>query len=364
MELLGTRTVKSSANPISPKSETEMKPQKCDENGASAMCRAHGRLIAVRQHKRNCPYKHCSCSVCSLVNYGRHIVARQIALYRDQKNHHIDESGNLGRGTRGDKSRGSDKIDIEDEGPHCRRCRNHGKTNPWKGHKKVCPFYYCICQQCILITLRKSNEKNLRKFSFKFSVLGEVVQESYKEMGLKTTKKQQTSENVNFPTQFYNKKTTKSAQEKQVLNQDYGLRWRNQEESGKESAENDAGFLQANIQQQNDFYDTRAHHAAAFAAAAAAAVAFQQENAVSSIDSALPLKEESHIDCGAQQMGQTGYPLQDNWIFGNEVKCALSPKDINPTQMEGFPGHNGFSTFWQSGPLQPTRSEEQMRAGK
>ncbi|VUZ51150.1 unnamed protein product [Hymenolepis diminuta] len=377
MELLGTRTVKSSANPISPKSETEMKPQKCDENGASAMvdnnavprssymcrkCRAHGRLIAVRQHKRNCPYKHCSCSVCSLVNYGRHIVARQIALYRDQKNHHIDESGNLGRGTRGDKSRGSDKIDIEDEGPHCRRCRNHGKTNPWKGHKKVCPFYYCICQQCILITLRKSNEKNLR----------EVVQESYKEMGLKTTKKQQTSENVNFPTQFYNKKTTKSAQEKQVLNQEqelpsayqdsYGLRWRNQEESGKESAENDAGFLQANIQQQNDFYDTRAHHAAAFAAAAAAAVAFQQENAVSSIDSALPLKEESHIDCGAQQMGQTGYPLQDNWIFGNEVKCALSPKDINPTQMEGFPGHNGFSTFWQSGPLQPTRSEEQMRA--
>lgn len=178
MELLGTRTMKSSTNSTSPKSETEAKPPKRDENATATAdnnavprssymcrkCRAHGRLIAVRQHKRNCPYKHCSCSVCSLVNYGRHIVARQIALYRDQKNHHSEESGSSGR-TRGGggKSSGAEKIDTEDEGPHCRRCRNHGKTNPWKGHKKVCPFYYCICQQCILITLRKSNEKNLSK---------------------------------------------------------------------------------------------------------------------------------------------------------------------------------------------------------
>ncbi|VDN15745.1 unnamed protein product [Dibothriocephalus latus] len=64
---------------------------------------------------------------------------------------------------------------VEEEGPHCRRCRNHGKTNPWKGHKKACPFYYCICQQCILITLRKSNEKNLR----------EVVQEVNKDGGIR-----------------------------------------------------------------------------------------------------------------------------------------------------------------------------------
>lgn len=132
-------------------------------------CRAHGRLIAVRQHKRNCPYKHCNCSVCSLVNYGRHIVARQIALYRDQKNHGDTES--VGGKKAKDQSplvvmlpNNSSKIEPEDdEGPHCRRCRNHGKTNPWKGHKKACPFYYCVCQQCILITLRKSNEKNLSK---------------------------------------------------------------------------------------------------------------------------------------------------------------------------------------------------------
>ncbi|KAL7063453.1 hypothetical protein AAHC03_0654 [Spirometra sp. Aus1] len=158
-------------------------------------CRAHGRLVPVRQHKRNCPYKHCNCSVCSLVNYGRHIVAKQIALYRDQKNHQLA----LAARTTGDsetavdgKRRGGgggvkDRLQtgaversikattMEEEGPHCRRCRNHGKTNPWKGHKKACPFYYCICQQCILITLRKSNEKNLR----------EVVQEVNKEGGLR-----------------------------------------------------------------------------------------------------------------------------------------------------------------------------------
>uniref|UniRef100_A0A0X3PYM2 DM domain-containing protein n=1 Tax=Schistocephalus solidus TaxID=70667 RepID=A0A0X3PYM2_SCHSO len=142
-------------------------------------CRAHGRLVPVRQHKRNCPYKHCNCSVCSLVNYGRHIVAKQIALYRDQKNHQLAlvarSTGDNESAVDG-KRRGSDGKErlltgpterppkatamVEEEGPHCRRCRNHGKTNPWKGHKKVCPFYYCICQQCILITLRKSNEKN------------------------------------------------------------------------------------------------------------------------------------------------------------------------------------------------------------
>ncbi|VEL27855.1 unnamed protein product, partial [Protopolystoma xenopodis] len=50
-----------------------------------------------------------------------------------------------------------------DDGPHCRRCRNHGRHNPWKGHKKTCPFSDCNCPQCILISMRKSNEKCLRK---------------------------------------------------------------------------------------------------------------------------------------------------------------------------------------------------------
>ncbi|KAL5112589.1 Doublesex and mab-3-related transcription factor dmd-3 [Taenia crassiceps] len=172
MGLLGNRSEKIPESSLSLKDD-EPKRLKTEESATDnaaprssymcRKCRAHGRLIAVRQHKRNCPYKHCSCSVCSLVNYGRHIVARQIALYRDQKNHHTEDGVGVGRTKNGGGKSCSERTDLDEEGPHCRRCRNHGKTNPWKGHKKVCPFYYCICQQCILITLRKSNEKNLRK---------------------------------------------------------------------------------------------------------------------------------------------------------------------------------------------------------
>ncbi|KAF5402289.1 hypothetical protein PHET_04558 [Paragonimus heterotremus] len=152
-------------------------------------CRAHGKLLPVKQHKRNCPFRNCNCSVCSLVNYGRNIVAKQIALYRDQKNnantnpsplkqHQIQQS----RATRAldiaekfvhpfNQITSKLRLDdpIEDEGPHCRRCRNHGKNNPWKGHKKSCPYRNCYCQQCILISLRKSNEKNLREVVQEFT---------------------------------------------------------------------------------------------------------------------------------------------------------------------------------------------------
>lgn len=150
-------------------------------------CRAHGKLLPVKQHKRNCPFRNCTCAVCSLVNYGRTIVAKQIALYRDQRNHSAHGSSVGGRSS--DKMRKAtaecgvpktcsvamataphkssiDDASEDDEGPHCRRCRNHGKSNPWKGHKKICPYRYCICQQCILISLRKSNEKNLSELLF------------------------------------------------------------------------------------------------------------------------------------------------------------------------------------------------------
>ncbi|KAA3675713.1 uncharacterized protein DEA37_0006415 [Paragonimus westermani] len=152
-------------------------------------CRAHGKLLPVKQHKRNCPFRSCNCSVCSLVNYGRNIVAKQIALYRDQKNnantnpsplkqHQIQQSHatrTLGVAEKvihpfnqiTSKLRLDDPV--EDEGPHCRRCRNHGKNNPWKGHKKSCPYRNCYCQQCILISLRKSNEKNLREVVQEFT---------------------------------------------------------------------------------------------------------------------------------------------------------------------------------------------------
>ncbi|CDS40579.1 doublesex and mab 3 transcription [Echinococcus multilocularis] len=349
MGLLGNRSQKISDSLLSSKDD-ELKRLKREEGATDnavprssymcRKCRAHGRLIAVRQHKRNCPYKHCSCSVCSLVNYGRHIVARQIALYRDQKNHHTEDGGVGGRTRNGSTKSCAEKTDLEEEGPHCRRCRNHGKTNPWKGHKKVCPFYYCICQQCILITLRKSNEKNLR----------EVVQESNKEMGLKAQRKQATDE-LSFPTSFYNRKAAKSSQEKRCLTENEeilptcsvgcGLRWnsaRDHEEIAPHSnitiPESETGILStsaiANIQQENTFYNSQTHQAAAFAAAAAAAVAFQQETAVPSADSTIVLKQESQINSSSQLTH--GFAVKSESAFGHRKMQTVHPwKDSQGT---------------------------------
>lgn len=133
-------------------------PYKCRK------CKGHGMSEPVRQHKRNCPYRDCTCDMCYLVEKGRRIVAQQIALFRDQKNHNIQKLSHQ-------KDRSIKNIIIkeslnkinEDNGPHCRRCRNHGQNISWKGHKKTCPYRECYCNQCILISLRKSNEKDLSK---------------------------------------------------------------------------------------------------------------------------------------------------------------------------------------------------------
>ncbi|CAH8568078.1 unnamed protein product [Schistosoma margrebowiei] len=132
-------------------------PYKCRK------CKGHGMSEPVRQHKRNCPYRDCTCDMCYLVEKGRRIVAQQIALFRDQKSHSIQKLSHQ-------KDRSMKNIIIkeslnkinEDNGPHCRRCRNHGQNISWKGHKKTCPYRECYCNQCILISLRKSNEKDLR----------------------------------------------------------------------------------------------------------------------------------------------------------------------------------------------------------
>ncbi len=45
-------------------------------------CKAHGKDVSLKMHKRRCPYKECQCSACHIVNYERYIVAKEIALYR------------------------------------------------------------------------------------------------------------------------------------------------------------------------------------------------------------------------------------------------------------------------------------------
>ena len=201
------------------------------------------------------------------------------------------------------------------------------------------------------------------------------MQESHKELGLKTQRKR-VPEEIAFPVSFYNKRGEKSCQEKQTEEHEvpstypvgYGFRWnvvRDYDESAKHFnttiPDSDARFFSTcaitNAPQDNNFYNSRAHHAAAFAAAAAAAVAFQQETTNSSIDSAVQMKEESHTDCGGHLMGQNDYPLTDSWVCGGELKCILSPKDA-----DRLAGQNGFSGFWQS-PFQPVRSDDRVHSG-
>ncbi|KAL3315840.1 hypothetical protein Ciccas_005525 [Cichlidogyrus casuarinus] len=56
--------------------------------------------------------------------------------------------------------------DLDDgdgqQGPHCRRCRNHSIKVTWRGHKKNCPYRNCTCDKCSLIRQRKETEKDLR----------------------------------------------------------------------------------------------------------------------------------------------------------------------------------------------------------
>lgn len=165
-------------------------------------CRTHGHSVPVKRHKRNCPYKDCGCYKCQLVDKGRFVVAKQIAIYRDQTANSSDKGAGSGSGSASSATPGSTsgapsaaptssdsfaaiktEIGVASEstgaaqgaassaarssgppdGPHCRRCRNHNLSVVWKGHKKICPFQICRCNPCRLIDERKDTEKALRE---------------------------------------------------------------------------------------------------------------------------------------------------------------------------------------------------------
>ncbi|KAF6775754.1 hypothetical protein AHF37_04784 [Paragonimus kellicotti] len=181
----------------------------------------HSRALArPDRHKRACPYMHCTCLKCHLVDQGRKVVAKQIALYRDQKgipgrdSTDASSSSRSGRSalptgigwnqsiglpinqglmneiTQSKRSVTQTKFPLSTEslgtmssqpitnsshlkqakqsgiaGPHCRRCRNHSLAVTWKGHKKTCPFRNCPCDPCRLINVRKDTEKTLREMA-------------------------------------------------------------------------------------------------------------------------------------------------------------------------------------------------------
>lgn len=50
------------------------------------------------------------------------------------------------------------RLEVEPSGsrrPKCARCRNHGRSCPVRGHKRICPFRHCTCDMCELIVARQ-----------------------------------------------------------------------------------------------------------------------------------------------------------------------------------------------------------------
>uniref|UniRef100_A0A1I8I395 Usp domain-containing protein n=2 Tax=Macrostomum lignano TaxID=282301 RepID=A0A1I8I395_9PLAT len=123
-------------------------------------CRAHGLKAPVRRHKKLCPYLTCGCQACRMVDRSRRVVARQIAMYRDQRGALPDlqpptsASPNPNAATESSAAAAA----ASPLTAHCRKCRNHGLSVEWRGHKRRCPFLACRCDGCALILSSKAPE--------------------------------------------------------------------------------------------------------------------------------------------------------------------------------------------------------------
>uniref|UniRef100_A0A1I8FPH8 Usp domain-containing protein n=1 Tax=Macrostomum lignano TaxID=282301 RepID=A0A1I8FPH8_9PLAT len=142
------------------------------QHSSDYLCRkvpAHGLKAPVRRrHKKLCPYLTCGCQACRMVDRSRRVVARQIAMYRDQRG--ALRLPDLQPPTLGvAEPQCCDRVQQQQAASpltaHCRKCRNHGLSVEWRGHKRRCPFLACRCDACALIVERKRTEKALRQMA-------------------------------------------------------------------------------------------------------------------------------------------------------------------------------------------------------
>lgn len=144
-----------------------------------ARCRNHEIRIILKGHKKNCPFKFCSCVKCLVTKDRQSFIAKEIAMHRYEIKNSSDSNNN--RVKHGIKlnlvrSKSVDEKSLRSQFPitkaskkiskHpksngevrkdqlCSRCRNHGVNQLLRGHKNACPFANCICDKCE-ITLKR-----------------------------------------------------------------------------------------------------------------------------------------------------------------------------------------------------------------
>ena len=108
-----------------------------------ARCRNHGQRSPLKGHKHLCPYSACECERCGLISARRRLLAAQGALRRGAP--------------RSPPPPPPPPPPAADRGrrPLCARCRNHGRREPLRGHKRWCPHAACRCAACRLIEQRR-----------------------------------------------------------------------------------------------------------------------------------------------------------------------------------------------------------------